>query len=87
MGESGSVLRNEAKKFIAPGKRIVIDLTQVTHSDSMGLSAIISIYASSKSAGCKLELVNLGPKILQLFTIANLLSLFEPAAHGVFRVP
>lgn len=87
MGESGSLLRTEVKKLIAPGKRVVVDLTHVTHSDSSGLSAIISIYASSKSAGCRLELVNLGQKILQLFTIANLLSLFEPAGDSSFRIP
>jgi anti-anti-sigma factor len=86
-GENGATLRTEVKKFIAPGKRVVIDLTHVTHTDSMGLSAIISLYASSKSAGCRLELVNLGQKILQLFSIANLLSLFESAGDGSFRIP
>jgi anti-anti-sigma factor len=86
-GENGNTLRNEAKKFIAPGKRVVIDLTHVTHTDSMGLSAIISLYVSAKSAGCRLELINLGQKIVQLFSIANLLSLFEPLGDGSFRLP
>src|SRR5262249_16624494 len=85
--ESGSVLRDEAKKVIAPGRRVVIDLTNVTHSDSTGLSVIIGIYVSSKSAGCRLELVNLGPNIRKLFSIANLLSLFEPLGNGTFRLP
>src|SRR6476661_10047031 len=74
MGESGNILRNEVKPLIAPGRRLVIDLTNVTHSDSMGLGAVISLYVSSKSAGCRLELVNMGQKILQLFSMANLLS-------------
>jgi anti-anti-sigma factor len=87
MRESGDVLRTEVKKLIAPGKRIILDLTKVTHSDSSGLSAIISIYISSKSAGCRLELINLGEKIRQLLTIANLLSLFESAGDGSFRIP
>ena len=87
MGESGTILRNEVKPLIAPGRRLVIDLTNVTHSDSMGLGAVISLYVSSKSAGCRLELVNMGQKILQLFSMANLLSLFEPAGDGTFRIP
>jgi anti-anti-sigma factor len=87
MGESGNILRTEVKKLIAPGRRVVLDLTHVTHSDSMGLSAIISLYVSSKSSGCRLELVNLGQKILQLFSMANLLSLFEAAGDGRFRIP
>ena len=87
MGESGNLLRNEVKKLIAPGKRVVLDLTKVTHIDSTGLSAVVSLYVSSKSAGCRLELVNLGPKVLQLFSIANLLSLFESAGDGTFRIP
>src|SRR5262245_53267790 len=71
-GLNGNILQAEVKKLIAPHKRIIIDLTNVTHSDSMGLGAIISIYVSSKSAGGRLELINLGQKILQLFKIANL---------------
>src|SRR5262249_35370969 len=87
MAENGNTLRNEAKKLIAPGKRVVIDLTNVTHMDSMGLSVIIGLYVSSKSAGCRLELINLGPNIRKLFSIANLLSLFEPLGDGSFRLP
>ena len=75
--ESGNILRTEIHKLIKPGARIVLDLTNVTHCDSMGLGAVISLYVSSKSAGCRFELINLGQKILQLFTMANLLSLFE----------
>ena len=86
MIESGSVLRTEVQKLIKPGTRIVLDLTNVTHCDSMGLGAVISLYVSSKSAGCQLELINLGQKIRQLFSMANLLSLFEPAANSC-RIP
>ena len=87
MIESGSILRTEVQKLIKPGGRIVLDLTNVTHCDSMGLGAVISLYVSSKSSGCKLELINLGPKIRQLFSVANLLSLFEAAADSSCRIP
>ena len=87
MVESGNILRTEVQKLIKPGSRIVLDLTDVTHCDSMGLGAVVSLYVSSKSAGCRLELINLGQKIRQLFSMANLLSLFEPAANSSCRIP
>ena len=87
MLEGGNILRTEVHKLIKPGARIVLDLTNVTHCDSLGLGAVISLYVSSKSAGCRLELINLGQKIRQLFSMTNLLSLFEPAADSSFRIP
>src|SRR2546427_536209 len=85
--ESGNILRTEVQKLIKPGARVVLDLTNVTHCDSMGLGAVISLYVSSKSAGCRFELINLGQKIRQLFSMANLLSLFEAAADSSCRIP
>jgi anti-anti-sigma factor len=87
MFESGNILRTEVQKLIKPGARIVLDLTDVTHCDSMGLGAVISLYVTSKSNGCRLELINLGQKVRQLFSMANLLSLFEPAADSTARIP
>jgi len=87
MVESGNILRTEVHKLIKPGGRIVLDLTDVTHCDSMGLGAVISLYVSSKSAGCRLELINLAQKVRQLFSMANLLSLFEAAADSSCRMP
>ena len=87
MIESGSILRTEVQKLIKPGGRIVLDLTRVTHCDSMGLGAVVSLYVSSRSAGCRLEIINFGQKLRQLFSVANLLSLFEPAADSSCRIP
>src|SRR5947207_15407507 len=84
--ENGSVLRTNVHKLIKPGTRIVLDLTNVTHCDSMGLGAVISLYVSAKSASCRLELINLGQPIRKLFSMTNLLSLFEVAADGSCRM-
>src|SRR5262245_12811300 len=61
--ESGNILRTEVRKLMKPGDRIVLDLTHVTQCDSSGLGAVIGLYVTSKSTPCRLELVNLGPKI------------------------
>jgi len=57
-------------------KRIVLDLTGLTFMDSMGLGTLVRLYVASRSAGCNLELVNLGKRIRELLGIANLLSVF-----------
>jgi anti-sigma B factor antagonist len=83
----GAFLRAEVMRLVRPGARMVLDLTNVTHCDSSGLGAVISLYVTSKSAGWQLEVINLGPRVRQLFSMTNLLSLFEPAADSTCRFP
>lgn len=61
--------------LIAGSKRIVLDLTDLTHMDSMGLGTVVRLYVSAKSAGCELKLINLGKRIRDLFAITHLLSI------------
>lgn len=68
-----------------PGrKRIVIDLKEVPQVDSSGLGTVLGLYVSTRTRGCQLELVNAGQQIRDLFSMTNLLSLFEVAGrhHG-----
>ena len=85
--ETGNILRTEVRKLIQPGARIVLDLTNIGYCDSLGLGSLISLYVSSKSVGCGFELINLGQKIRQLFSMAKVLSLFEVAADSSCRIP
>lgn len=62
---------------LIPGnKRIVLDLTDLTFVDSMGLGTLVRLYVSAKSGGSCLELINLGKQIREILGITNLLSLF-----------
>jgi anti-sigma B factor antagonist len=70
------VLYAEVSKLIPGTKRIVLDLTDLTHMDSMGLGTVVRLYVSAKAAGCDLKLINLGKRIRQLLGISNLLSVF-----------
>ena len=81
------LLQAEVKPIIGAGGRVVLDLTDVTQMDSLGLGTIVSLYVSAKSSGGRLELINLGQKIRLLFSMTNLLSVFEPAGDGNFRLP
>jgi anti-anti-sigma factor len=70
------LLYHEVSHLIPGHKRIVLDLTDLTHMDSTGLGTVVRLYVSAKSAGCDLELINLGQRIRQLLGATNLLSVF-----------
>jgi hypothetical protein len=53
----------------------------------MGLGTVISLYVSARSTGCRFEVINLGQNIRKLFSMANILSLFEAAADPSNRTP
>lgn len=67
-------LYTKVKELIPGSKRVVLDLTDLTHMDSMGLGTLVRLYVSAKSAGSCLELINFGPRIRQLLGMTNLLS-------------
>jgi len=78
------VLASKVKALIPDTKRIVLDLTDLKQMDSMGLGTIVRLYASAKSGGSCLVLINLGPSIKQLLGITNLLSvLTDMCEQGV----
>ena len=70
---------------LIPGpKRIVLDLTNLARVDSMGLGSLVRVYLSCRSAGCRLELVNLSKQVHQLLGTTNLLSVFAVIGeHGI----
>jgi anti-sigma B factor antagonist len=70
--------------LIPDSKRIVLDLTNLTRVDSMGLGTLVRLYVSARSAGCSLELVNLGKQVRQLLGTTGLMSVFVIIGeHGI----
>jgi anti-sigma B factor antagonist len=69
-------LHSEACKYLPGTKRMILDLTDLTRMDSMGLGALARLYVSSRSAGCKLELINIGKQVRELLGITNMLQVF-----------
>jgi len=77
-------LYGRVKQLIPDSKRIVLDLTDVQHMDSMGLGTLVRLYVSAKSAGCRLELINLGKRVRELLGMTNLLGVFtELGEQGI----
>ncbi|SRR5579884_493224 len=87
MGEGATLLRNTVRPLLTAHRRIVLDFSDVTHADSMGLGAVAGLYVSSKTAGCQIQLVNLGTPIRKLFSMTNLVTLFEVPANDTVRLP
>jgi anti-sigma B factor antagonist len=78
------VLYSRVSALIPETKRIVLDLTNLARVDSMGLGTLVRLYVSCRSAGCSLELVNLGKQVRQLLGTTNLISVFAIIGeHGI----
>jgi anti-sigma B factor antagonist len=78
------ILYTEVKRLLPDTKRIVLDLADLTRMDSMGLGTLARLYVSTRSAGCDLELMNLGKQVRQLLGMTNMLSAFSVIGeHGI----
>jgi anti-sigma B factor antagonist len=70
------VLHSAVAPLIPQTRRIVLDLSDLKHTDSMGLGELVRLYVSAKSAGCSLELMHLSKQIQHLLGLTNMLSVF-----------
>ncbi len=78
-------LYQEVSQLIPGCKRILLDMTDLTHMDSTGLGTVVRLYVSAKSAGCALQLFNIGKPIRQLLGVTHLLSVFEVIGNNNVR--
>jgi anti-sigma B factor antagonist len=81
------MFKGEVKKLIPNAQRIVLDLTELDYLDSSGLGAIVSIYVSSKRAGCELRLINFNKRVRELLGITHVLSIFESIGQYNIKLP
>jgi len=77
---------NDIKQLFPDHRRIVLDLADLTHMDSMGLGTLVRLYVSAKSAGRVLELINVGKPIRQLLGITHVLSVFGSVGESHVRI-
>jgi anti-anti-sigma factor len=76
-------LRDEVRKLIPGRKKIMLDLKGVPQMDSTGLGSVATLYVSARTRGCQIVVVNATQSIRKLFSITNLLMLFEDVGrHG-----
>ena len=68
-------LYTQVSPLIPGSKRIVLDLTELTNMDSVGLGTVIRLYVSAKAAGCEVKLINLGPRVQKILGVTHLLAI------------
>ena len=62
--------------LLKENKRVILDLSDLRHTDSMGLGSLVKLYVTSKSAGSSLELTHLSQQISNLLGMTNLMEIF-----------
>ena len=83
---SASRLRHEVKRLLLQTRVITVDFTDLRMIDSVGLGTMAALYVSSRNAGHELYIVNMGPRVREMFSVTRLLSLFEAAGDSNVRM-
>ncbi len=86
VGDMGGQLYDEVRPLIPGPKRILLDLAELAQVDSMGLAALVRLYVSARSAGCSLELANVGKPIMQILGVTHLVSVFTIIGENGVRI-
>lgn len=73
---SEHLLYTTVHELIPTSRRIILDLSDLQHTDSMGLGTLVRLYVGAKSAGCSLELMHLSKQIRHLLGLTNLFGVF-----------
>jgi len=77
---TSSRLRHEVKRLLLQSRAVTVDFTDLRMIDSVGLGTMAALYVSSRNAGRELFIVNMGPRVREMFSVTRLLSLFEGAS-------
>ncbi len=85
--ESSELFKTQVKTLMPNTKRIVLDFGQLNHLDSSGLGAVVAVYVTAKTAGCELQLANLGGRVKELLGMTHVLSLFEKCGEYMIKLP
>ncbi|HEX4961059.1 MAG TPA: STAS domain-containing protein [Thermoanaerobaculia bacterium] len=76
---SGDVqLRNSVQEVINGGAtKVLINMSGVSTIDSSGIGELVSAYTTASNRGAKLKLINLPPKVADILTITQLITVFD----------
>ena len=78
IGKGDVVLRETVQEAIGDrAVNMLINLGLVTTIDSSGVGELVSAYTTVANRGGKLKLVNLPPKVNDILTITQLITVFE----------
>ena len=73
VNDNAAEMKAVVRPFIEMGGRIVIDLSDLNYVDSAGLGELLALKVSAMKQGvCKMQFVNVTPRILELLRITHL---------------
>lgn len=75
-GGADALLLRTVKELIPTTPRIVLDLADLKHTDSMGLGTLVRLHLSGRRAGCDIELMHLNKQIRNLLGLTHLFDVF-----------
>jgi len=75
-GGADDLLYRTVKEIIPSTPRVVLDLSELKHTDSMGLGTLVRLYVHGKSVGTRVELMHLNKQIRNLLGLTGLLDVF-----------
>jgi anti-sigma B factor antagonist len=85
--ETSPQLKTEVKALLPHIRRLILDLSELGYMDSSGLGTLVGLYISAQGARRELQLHNLSPRIRELLSITNVLSVFETCGRTGMRLP
>ena len=78
LGEETEALRGRVKQLVEAGyTRLILNLEEVDYIDSVGLSTLVSSYASARKQGGNVKLLHLTKRVHDLLQITRLSTVFE----------
>ena len=76
--EETSTLKSKATELFEQGNRkLVIDLSNVSYVNSLGIGSLVSIYTMYTKGNGKIKLCGMGKSIQNVFVITRLISIFD----------
>jgi anti-sigma B factor antagonist len=78
IGAAEEALRDAVHKVLGNGStKLVLNLKEVSTIDSSGVGELVSSYTSATNRGAKIKLASLPPKINDILTITQLITVFD----------
>ena len=85
--QAAEMFKSEIRKLFPDGKRVVLELYELSYMDSSGLGALVGLYVSAKSAGSQLQVYNLSRPVKELLGLTRVLEAFESCGSHLTRMP
>ena len=78
IGAGDLQMREGIHSALAAGaKKIIVDMKDVTTIDSSGVGELVGCYTTATHRGAKLKLMSLPPKISDVLTVTQLITVFD----------